>query len=110
MTTKPLRFSGNRLAINYSTSAAGGVRVEIQDADGKPIPGFALEDCPEIIGDQIERTVSWKQGSDLSALAGQPIRLRFVLQDADLFAFQFYNAQRRFHRLPAPPPATYSTD
>ncbi|MCD4728827.1 MAG: hypothetical protein K8R46_14305 [Pirellulales bacterium] len=67
MTTKPLRFSGNRLAINYSTSAAGGVRVEIQDADGKPIPGFALEDCPEIIGDQIERTVSWKQGSDLTA-------------------------------------------
>ena len=89
MTTKPLRFSGNRLAINFATSAAGSLRVEIQDAKGNPIPGFTLEDCPEIIGDQIERTVSWKQGPDLSALAGKPVRLRFVLKDADLYAFQF---------------------
>ena len=89
ITTKPLRFSGNRLAINYSTSAAGSVRVEIQDAEGRPIPGFTLEDCPEIIGDQIERTVSWKQGPDLGLLAGKPIRLRFVLKDADLYALRF---------------------
>ena len=89
MVTKPLKFKGKRLEINYSTSAAGSVRVEIQDADGNPIPGFALEDCPEIIGDQIERTVSWKQGSDLSALAGKPVRLRFVLKDADLYALRF---------------------
>ncbi len=89
MLTKPLLFAGDQLEINYSTSAAGSIRVEIQDAEGQPIPGFALEDCPEIIGDQIERTVSWKQGPDLSALAGKPVRLRFVLQDADLYAFQF---------------------
>ncbi len=89
MVTKPLKFKGKQLDINYSTSAAGSVRVEIQDADGKPIPGFALEDCPEIIGDQIERTVSWKQGPDLSALAGKPVRLRFVLKDADLYALRF---------------------
>ncbi len=89
MTTKPLRFSGDRLAINFATSAAGSVRVEIQDAASNPIPGFALEDCPEIIGDQIERTVSWKRGSDLSALAGRPIRLRFVLKDADLYSLRF---------------------
>ncbi len=89
MTTKPLVFSGDRLAINFATSAAGGVRVEIQSPDGRPIPGFALEDCPEIIGDQIERTVSWKQGPDLSVLAGKPVRLRFVLKDADLYSLRF---------------------
>ena len=89
MVTKPLKFKGKQLEINYSTSAAGSVRVEIQDADGKPIPDFALEDCPEIIGDQIERTVSWKQGSDVGALAGKPIRLRFVLKDADLYSLRF---------------------
>ncbi|MBN1396309.1 MAG: hypothetical protein JW959_14895, partial [Pirellulales bacterium] len=91
MVTKPIRFSGNRLSINYSTSAAGNIRVEIQDAAGKPIPGFALADCPEIIGDQIERTASWKQGQGLGSLAGKTVRLRFVLQDADLFAFRFYS-------------------
>jgi hypothetical protein len=32
---------------------------------------------------------SWKNGSDVSSLAGNPIRLRFRLKDADLFALQF---------------------
>jgi len=89
MLTKPLTFSGAELGINYSTSAAGAIQVEIQDAEGKPIPGFTLEDCPEIIGDEIERVVSWKTGTDLSGLAGVPVRLRFVMKDADLFAIRF---------------------
>ncbi|MCD4726260.1 MAG: hypothetical protein K8R46_01250 [Pirellulales bacterium] len=89
MTTKPLLFAGKALKINFATSAAGSIRVEIQDTDGKPIPGFTLEDCPEIIGDQIERTVSWKQGLDVGALAGKPIRLHFVMKDADLYAIRF---------------------
>ena len=87
--TKPLKFAGKELAINYSTSAAGSVRVEIQDKAGKAISGFALADCPEIIGDQIERVVSWKGGSDVSRLAGKPVRLRFVMKDADLYSIRF---------------------
>ena len=91
MRTKPLRFRGRMLELNYSTSAAGSVRVEIQDAGGKPLPGFALEDCPEIIGDEIGRVVAWKSGKDVSALAGKTVRLRFVMRDADLFAMQFHD-------------------
>lgn len=87
--TKPLKVSGGILQLNYSTSAAGGVRVEIQDPAGTPLPGFSLEDCPEIIGDEIERTVAWQHGPDLAALAGRDVRLRFVLHDADLFSFRF---------------------
>ena len=87
--TKPLIFSGNQLVVNYATSAAGSIRVEIQDADGKPLDGFHLEDCPEIFGDSIERTVFWTAGSDLSKLAGRPVRLRMILKDADLYSFQF---------------------
>ena len=89
MVTKPFAFKGSRLTINYASSAGGGLRVEIQDASGQPIKGFAEADCPEIIGDQIARTVSWKGGSDVSSLAGKPIRLRFVMRDADLFSIQF---------------------
>ncbi len=89
MVTKPLTYSGDRLEINYSTSAAGSVRVEIQDADGKPLPGFAASDCAEIIGDEIGRTVSWKHGCDVRKLAGQAVRLRFELKDADLYSFRF---------------------
>ena len=32
LVTKSLRFSGDRLALNYSTSAAGSLRIEIQEA------------------------------------------------------------------------------
>ncbi len=87
--TKPVRFTGARLLLNFSTSAAGSLRVEIQDLNGKPLPGFALSDCPPIFGDTIERPVTWAQGQDVSALAGRAVRLRFELKDADLYAFQF---------------------
>ncbi len=89
MTTKPITFSGQRLVMNFSTSAAGSIRVELQDAAGKVVPGFALADCPDIFGDEIERVVQWKGGDDLSKLAGQPVRLRFVLKDADVYAIRF---------------------
>jgi hypothetical protein len=89
MITKPFTFTGNELELNYRTGAPGFLRVEIQDAAGMPIPGYTLDDCPEIIGDEIERTVAWTQGTDASSLAGRPVRLRFVMKDADLFALRF---------------------
>ena len=87
--TKPISFTGQRLVVNYSTSAAGSLRAEIQDATGKPLSGFSLAECPEIFGDEIEQTLVWDGGSDLSAVAGMPVRLRFVLKDADLFSIRF---------------------
>jgi len=87
--TRVLTFAGNRLAMNFSTSAAGSVRVELQTADGTPLEGFSLADCPEIFGDAIERVVAWKAGCDLTSLAGKPVRVRVALQDADLYSFRF---------------------
>ena len=87
--TKPLMFAGDRLTINFSTSAAGSLRVEMQDAAGKPIPGYTLKDCNEIIGDSVQHVVRWKTKTDVTTLAQQPIRMRFVMKDADLFSFQF---------------------
>ncbi|MCB1103769.1 MAG: hypothetical protein H7A44_07985 [Opitutaceae bacterium] len=89
MVTKPLTFTGSKLTLNVSTSAAGGVQVEIQEADGEPIPGFTLEECPVLVGDSLEREVKWTMGGDVSALAGKSVRLRFVLKDADLYALKF---------------------
>ncbi|MBI4623196.1 MAG: hypothetical protein HY736_08260 [Verrucomicrobia bacterium] len=87
--SKPVQFRGKQLALNFSTSAAGSLRVEIQDVNGKPERGFGLDDCPPVFGDTIERAVTWTKGHDVSSLAGRPVRLRFVLKDADLYAFQF---------------------
>jgi hypothetical protein len=88
LVTKPITFAGKQLTINFATSAPGSIRIEIQTADGKPIPGFTLGDCREQIGNEIDRIVAWKGGSDVSALSGQAVRLRFVMKDADLYAFQ----------------------
>jgi hypothetical protein len=87
--TKPLTFSGTKLILNFATSAAGGIRVEIQDAGGKPVPGFSLDDSVETIGNEIERAISWKGGDDVSSLAGKTVRLKFVLNDADIYALRF---------------------
>ncbi len=89
LVTKPLRFDGQALYLNFATSAAGSVRVEVQGEGGQAIEGYAESDSAELIGDFIERVVRWKGNSDLSPLAGKPVRLRFVMKDADLYAFRF---------------------
>jgi hypothetical protein len=87
--TRPVTFSGNRLQVNYSTSAAGSLRVELLDLQGRPIPGFSATDCIEMVGNELARTVRWAAGDALDAWKEKPVRLRFILKDADLFSFQF---------------------
>lgn len=89
--TPPLTFSGNRLRLNLDSGAMGAVFVEFRDADGTPLPGFTLSDCEEIGGNFIDQSVYWKGSPDLSSLRGQPIRIRFQLTRAKLYAFQFSN-------------------
>ncbi len=91
-TTRPLTFTGDRLLLNYATSAAGSVQVELQDAAGKPLPGFALADMPPLYGDELDATVVWKS-ADVSSLAGKPVRLHCVLKDADVYALRFADAK-----------------
>ena len=67
------------------------MRVEIQQADGKVIPGYELSNCPDLYVDKLDVPVSWKQGTDVSRLAEKTIRLRFELKDADLYALRFVN-------------------
>jgi hypothetical protein len=87
--TKPVSFTGTRLLVNFATSAAGAIRVEIQDEYGKPLPGFTLAESLELIGNEIERAVRWKDGDRLDAISGKPMRLLFVMKDADLYALRF---------------------
>jgi hypothetical protein len=87
-TTRALTFTGQRLLLNYATSAAGSVRMEIQDEHGAAIPGFSLAESEVLFGDELDGSAQWKSTSDVSGLIGTPVRLRFVLRDADLFAFR----------------------
>lgn len=87
--TKPFIFDGQQLSLNFSTSAAGGVKVGFENAEGKPIPGFSIDEAVTQIGNEIDRRVTWKSGPDVSTLAGKTVRMRFSMKDADVFAFQF---------------------
>ena len=87
--TKPVTFTGDALRLNYSTAVAGHVRVELQHPDGTPIAGCTLDDMPPIYGDALDQPFTWHDHADLSHLAGRPVRLRFELKDADLFAMCF---------------------
>ena len=104
-TTKPFVLEGSELELNYSSSVAGSIRVEVQDANGNPLPGYRLEECDEIFGDELARVATWRRGhadvltedrkeipykpSDLSrAFGGKTIRLRFVMKAVDLYSFR----------------------
>lgn len=89
LVTKPITFKGDKLTLNFATSAAGSLRVAIETPDGEPIKGFTLNDCPAHFGDTVNRAVTWKRGTDVSKLSGKSVRLRFELKDADLYALQF---------------------
>ena len=88
-TTRPIRYRGRRLELNYATSGGGSVLVELQDQDGDPLEGLSLEDCTPLVGDKIDGIAKWKGGDDLSRHAGKPVRLRVRIRDAHLYAFRF---------------------
>lgn len=84
-----LLMDGVRLAVNACASGGGSVRVELQDPSGNPYPGFELSESVPFTGDSIDAVMAWKGGADVGALRGKPMRVRWVLQRADLYAFRF---------------------
>ena len=82
-----LELTGDRLEVNGAVR--GELRVEIEDRDGQAVPGFEAARSDPIRGDGLRMPVRWRGARDLSRLRGRPLRLRFVLKDADLYSFAF---------------------
>ncbi len=89
LVTKSVTFDGGELVVNYSTSAAGSFRAELQHMDGSPIPGFELQSAKVHVGDTINGRIVWQGDPDLAAWAGKPVRVRFVMTECDLYSFGF---------------------
>jgi hypothetical protein len=88
--TPPFRFTGSRLELNLDTGAGGVARVEIMEESGKTLPGFRMVDAAELNGNSVRMTAAWNNGqTDVSALGGRAVRLRFRMRSARLYAFQF---------------------
>lgn len=86
LVTKPLIFEGKYLHLNFKTSAYGYIYIDILDENGNPL---SEKESFEIFGDTIDRTICFADGSDFSAYANKPIRLRFRMRDAKIFSLKF---------------------
>ena len=60
----------------------------VTELSRRTTPGFTLEDCDRIKTDNTAHTVTWKGKSDLSALKGKAVYLRFYMKKAGLYSFQ----------------------
>ena len=90
--TPVVRFEGKRLELNLDTGGGGAVRVELQDAEGRPLGGYTEADASWICGNSVRMPVRWGKSGDVGALAGKPVRIRFVMRDCKLYAFQFVDS------------------
>ena len=86
LTTRPLIFRGKHLFVNVD-NPEGTLRVEVCDADGQPVPAFAMGDCVPVSTDSTLHQVTWRDAQDLSPLSGKPVRIRFHLTSGRLYAF-----------------------
>lgn len=86
--TKSFIADGDQLYLNFATSAAGTIRIEVLDSDLQPIAGFSGRAAPKLFGDSVNHPVTWSKKRRWSELNGRPIHLRFTLSEADLYALQ----------------------
>lgn len=87
--TVPVKVDGARLRLNVDTGALGDLRVALLDQAGKPLPGFTAEECDLLETNSIRALASWRGKSDLTALAGQEVRVQFTGTRAKLYSFYF---------------------
>lgn len=87
LTTKAVQFSGKHLFVNARVAGGDSLRVEVLDAESKAVKGFSVDDCIPVTGDSTKHAVKWRGGQDLSALAGKPVKFRFILNAGELYAF-----------------------
>ncbi|HRT95476.1 MAG TPA: hypothetical protein P5532_13700 [Planctomycetota bacterium] len=87
LTTRLVRFKGKHLFVN----SAGELQAEVLGEDGQPIAPFTRDACTvggaSVPRDSTCQPIRWKGADDLAAVAGKPVRFRFHLKDARLYAF-----------------------
>ncbi len=88
--TRPIVFTGKFLELNVKVNTGGYVKVGILDENGNEIQGFGINDCIPLNRDSVRARVQWVGGSNVENLAGQTMRLKFELQNAKLYALQFF--------------------
>lgn len=85
LTTEELKFDGEYLFVNASIN--GSLKVEILDANGSIIPGFSKDDFKSFTGNDVKAKIAWKEHTSLSSLKDEKIKLKFYIENGELFSF-----------------------
>ncbi len=88
--TNKLLIKGNYLLLNTDASA-GYIIAEILDENGLVIPGFSAANCIPVTTDNIKTVMKWYGQDGTGILQNRIIRVRFISQNAKLYAFGFAN-------------------
>ena len=86
VTTRPVTFTGSRLFVN-ADALQGALYAEVLDETGAVVAPYTRENCRSVSGDHTLAEVTWTGVDDLAALRGKPVRFRFSLRNAALYAF-----------------------
>lgn len=81
--TKPLRLAAPTLVIN-ADAQGGELRAALLEADGRPIPGFTLEDSLSLQSDATRWNARWKSGA--AAPTDRPVRVLLKMNHCRLFS------------------------
>jgi hypothetical protein len=110
--TEPMTWPDADLLINadcrrdltshpYNHSSSSRIHIEVQDAAGEPIKGFALADHNGYGGNTLARSVGdgyagilWQQTRSIRRLRGRKVRLKFQIADSHLYAWKAGDAPK----------------
>lgn len=85
LTTEKLNFDGEYLFVNAKID--GSLKIEILDANGSIIPGFSKDGFKSFSGNGVKAKMTWEEHTSLSSLKDQNIKLKFHIENGELFSF-----------------------
>lgn len=81
VTTKPLRYKGEKLLLNYVVQTGGALGIEVLNEAGD-----VIGKSKPLSGDAVDAAVAWEEAPKL----GQgTVQLRFTLKNADVYSLRF---------------------
>jgi hypothetical protein len=85
LTIQTMRNVSGQLLVNANASN-GSICAELLDSSGKPISGYALDECVPVMTNNVSQVIRWKNKTKLPK-SNNPVSLRLKITNASLYCF-----------------------